>query len=137
MRSILGLIAGLAVAIVTVMLFQWISHTVWPPPEGLNTKDSAALAEHLKVAPLGSLILVVAGYIVGTFDGVFLGCFIGSAKRYIYAVVIGGLVLIGTISTLIMIPHPIWFAASSLVGIPVAAWLATVVAPRPKTAEGS
>ena len=137
MRSILGLIAGLAVAIVTVMLFQWISHTVWPPPEGLNTKDSAALAEHLKVAPLGSLILVVAGYIVGTFDGVFLGCFIGTAKRYIYAVVIGGLVLIGTISTLIMIPHPIWFAASSLIGIPVAAWLATIVAPTLSPADGS
>ncbi len=137
MRSILGLIAGLAVAILTVMLFQWISHTVWPPPEGLDPKDSAALAEHLKVAPLGSLILVVAGYIVGTFDGVFLGCLIGTAKRYIYAVVIGGLILIGTISTLIMIPHPIWFMVSSLIGIPVAAWLGTVLAPTLNTADGS
>ncbi len=136
MRSILGLILGLVVAIVTVMLFQWISHTVWPPPEGLDPNDSAALAEHLKVAPPGSLILVVAGYIVGTFDGVFLGCFIGTAKRYIYAVVIGGLILIGTITTLIMIPHPIWFMVSSLIGIPLAAWLATVVAPAPKTADG-
>ena len=137
MRSILGLIFGLAVAILTVMLFQWISHTVWPPPEGLDPQDSAALAEHLRVAPLGSLILVVAGYIVGTFDGVFLGCFIGTAKRYIPAVVIGGLVLIGTISTLIMIPHPIWFAVSSLIGIPVAAWLATVVAPERRLADDS
>ena len=137
MRSILGLILGLAVAILTVMLFQWISHTVWPPPEGLDPNDSAALAEHLKAAPLGSLILVVAGYVVGTFDGVFLGCFIGTAKRYVYAVVIGGLILVGTISTLIMIPHPIWFSASSLIGIPVAAWFATVLAPVPKPAGGS
>lgn len=137
MRSIVGLILGLAVAILTVMLFQWISHAVWPPPEGLDPNDSAALVEHLKAAPLGSLILVVAGYVVGTFDGVFLGCFIGTAKRYIYAVVIGGLILVGTISTLIMIPHPIWFSASSLIGIPVAAWLATVLAPAPKPADDS
>ena len=137
MRSILALILGLAVAILTVMLFQWISHTVWPAPEGLNLEDSAVMAEHLKGAPIGSLILVVAGYIVGTFDGVFLGCFIGTIKRYIYAVVIGGLVLVGTISTLIMIPHPLWFSISSLIGIPVAAWLATIVAPTPKLADGS
>ena len=137
MRSFLGLILGLAVAILTVMLFQWISHTVWPPPEGLDPKDSAALAEHLKAAPLGSLILVVAGYIVGTFDGVFLGCFIGTAKRYIYAVVIGGLILVGTISTLIMIPHPLWFSASALVGIPLAAWLATMLPPSRMTTFSS
>lgn len=131
MRSILGLILGLAVAILTVMLFQWISHAVWPPPEGLDPKDSAALAEHLKSAPLGSLILVVAGYIVGTFDGVFLACWIGTAKRYIFPVVIGGLVLVGTVSTLIMIPHPLWFSAAALIGIPFAAWLAAIAAPGP------
>ncbi len=134
MRSIVGLIVGLAIAIATVMLFQWISHTVWPPPEGLDLEDSAALAEHLKAAPMGALALVLAGYIVGTLDGVFVGCWIGSAKRYIYAVVIGGLILVGTISTLIMIPHPVWFSAAALIGIPVAAWLATLVAPDLKPA---
>ncbi len=134
MRSILGLVVGIAVAVLTIMLFQWISHTVWPPPEGLDTENSAALAEHLKDAPLASLLLVVAGYIVGTFDGVFLGCLIGTAKRYIYAVVIGGLMLVGTITTLIMIPHPIWFTISVLAGIPLAAWLATRVAPNPAPA---
>ena len=72
MRSFFGLLLGLVVTIVTVVLFQWISHFVWPPPEGLDIEDSSALAEHMKTAPIGSLILVVAGYIVGTFDGVFL-----------------------------------------------------------------
>lgn len=131
MRSLVGLAVGLAVAVLTVMLFQWVSHTVWPLPEGFDPKDSAALAEHLKSAPIGSLLMVIAGYVVGAFDGVFIGCLIGTMKRIIFAVVIGGLILVGTISTLIMIPHPLWFSVSALAGIPIAAWLATVVAPAP------
>ena len=137
MRSILGLVLGLAVAILTVWLLQMIGHTVWPLPEGLDLEDSAAMAEHVKAAPIGSLILVLAGYIVGTFDGVFLGCWIGTAKRYMSAVVIGGLMLVATITNLIMIPHPLWFSASALIGIPVAAWLATIVAPARKPADES
>lgn len=135
MRNFLAMMLGLATAVVTIILFEWVSVFVWPPPEGLDPNDSAARAEYMKTAPIESLILVVAGYIVATFEGVFLGCLFGTAKRYIFAVVIGGLVLVWTISNLIMIPHPLWFTVSALVGIPLAAWLATLVVPTLRPAE--
>lgn len=129
LRDVLGAITGIAVAVLTVMLFEWISHMMYPVPADLDITSTAALADHMASAPPGALILVLAGYFVATFDGTFIACWIGRAKPVIFAMVVGVLMLVATVSNLIMIPHPMWFNIAAVAGIIIAAWSATVAVP--------
>lgn len=129
LRDVLGAIAGIALAVLTVMVFDWISHMVYPVPVDLDISSTAALADHMASAPPGALIIVVAGYFVATFDGTFIACWIGRAKPVIFAMVVGILMLVATVSNLIMIPHPMWFNIAAVAGIIIAAWSATVAVP--------
>ncbi len=124
MRNILGALAGIAVAVLTVMLFEWIGHTIYPLPPGLEITDTEALNAHLAAAPIIALLLVLAGNLIATFDGTFVACLIGRTKPHIYALLIGVLMLAATTSNLIMFRHPTWFSVSAVVGIIVSAWLA-------------
>ena len=128
MRNVLGAVAGIATAVLTVMLMDWLSHTVYPFPDGLEVTDSGAMSAHIAAAPIAALLLVLAGNLIATFDGTFVACLIGRAPRYIYALLITVLMLAGTASNLIIIPHPTWFSVSAVVGIIASAWLAMKVA---------
>ena len=128
LRQVLGALAGIATAVLTVMLMEWLSHVIYPLPDGLEITDSAALRAHIAAAPLAALLLVLLGYLIATFDGTFVACLIGRAPPYIYALLIAVLMLAGTASNLIMIPHPTWFSVLAVVGIIASAWLAKKVA---------
>ncbi len=129
LRDVLGAIVGIAVAVLTVTLFNWISHTVYPVPSDFDVTSTAALAEHLASAPPGALLIVLAGYFVATFDGAFIACWIGRAKPVIFALVVGVIMMVLTSTNLIMIPHPMWFNIAAVAGIIIAAWSATVAVP--------
>lgn len=129
LRSVIGVIVGLAIAFATVWFMQWISHTVFPPPADLDVTNTDAMAAYMADAPIGGLILVLAGYIIATFDGAFAACLIGRAKPVVFGLTIGVIMLALTATNLILIPHPIWFSVSSIAGIVIAAWLAILVAP--------
>jgi uncharacterized protein YacL len=49
----------------------------------------------------------------------------------IYAIVVGGLMLVATAANLLTIPHPLWFSVLGVVGIIVAAWLGMTLGARP------
>ena len=65
-------------------------------------------------------------------------CKIGDANPMIFAGVVGGLMLIGTLFNLVTIPHPLWFSILGLVGIAVGAWLGMTLGAGPavETAAG-
>ena len=100
LRKVLGALAGIATAVLTVMLMQWLSHIIYPLPDGLEVTNSGAMSAHIAAAPVAALLLVLAGYLIATFDGTFVACLIGRAPPYIYALLIGVLMLAGTASDL-------------------------------------
>ena len=69
MRNIIAVVVGIAVAVITVMLIQWVSHSVFPPPADLNSEDSEAIAAYMAAAPVPALLIVLFGYMMATFDG--------------------------------------------------------------------
>jgi len=129
MRKIIAAVVGIAVAVLTVMLIQWISHTVFPPPAGIDYEDAEQVAAYMAAAPIPALLIVAFGYMMATFDGVFVACLIARSQAHIYALVVGGMMLAATIANLLLIPHPVWFSATSIGGILVFAWLAMKIAP--------
>jgi hypothetical protein len=128
-RKLVAAAVGVTTAILTVVASQWLSHRLFPPPENLASADSAALAAYIANAPVAALLIVLFGYILATFDGTLIACLIGRARASAYALLIGLLMLVATISNLIMIPHPLWFSATALLGIVIAAWAATQCLP--------
>ena len=79
---------------------------------------------------LGDLVIMLVGYLMATFDGIVVACLIGRTQPFIYALIIGVLMLAGTVSNLIMLQHPTWFSVSAIVGIIVSACLASQFAAR-------
>ncbi len=137
LRNIAGGIIGIAVAVLTVMFVEWISHSLFPFPDGLEITDTEALNTHLGSLPLTAFLLVLAGNLIATFDGVLAACLIGRIKPFFYALLIGMLMIAATASNLLMFRHPDWYSAAVLIGIVVSAWLAMTIASRIRPMRGN
>ena len=124
LRNIIAAITGVAVAVLLVMLIEALGHAVYPPPSNLQADDLDAVRAYIATAPLGALLFPALAYVVATFCGTLVARYIGTVKPVIYGTIVGGLMLVATISNLIMIPHPLWFSVAALIGIVASAWLA-------------
>ena len=122
-KNIVAGFAGIIVAGLLVWLVEMLGHTVYPPPTDINFADADAMRAYIDTLPIGALLFVAAAWFIGTLGGTFLACKLGDAKPMIYAIVVGGLMLVATVANLIMIPHPLWFSILGVIGILVAAWL--------------
>jgi len=126
LRDIAGAIIGIAVAVVTVMFVEWIGHSLFPLPDGLEITDTEALNARIGSLPLTAFLLLLAGNLIATFDGVLIACLIGRVKPFFYALLIGMLVIAYTASDLLIFQHPNWYSAAVLIGIVLSAWLAMI-----------
>ncbi len=126
-RSIGALIAGIVTAFASIYLIEMLGHMIYPPPADLDFSDPEAIRPYIATLPIIALLFPMFGWFVGAFAGSLVADFCGDAKPYVFAAIVGGLVLAGTIANLIIIPHPLWFSIISLIGIVASAWLATRV----------
>jgi hypothetical protein len=127
-KNVAAAIAGIVTAFVMIMLIEKLGHVIYPPPTDLDFSDPEVMRPYIATLPFLALLFPMIAWVVGTFAGTIVACKIGTANPLAFAAVIGGLVLAGTIANLIMIPHPVWFSAVSLVAIAASAWIAVRVA---------
>lgn len=125
LRSILAVLAGVVVAWITVSLFEFASMHAFPPPPDIDVRDPQQLAALISQMPMGALVLVLAGWVVGALDGGLVAAWI--SKRRVPAIVVGVLVMLGALLMVTMAPHPLWMSiAGVLLPVPAAlfgAWL--------------
>lgn len=126
LKNIAAGIAGVVIAVALVWVVERVGHAVYPPPPDLNFADPDTMRAYIQTLPLGALLFVAAAWFIGTLGGTCAACAIGTAKPMIFAIVVGGLMLVATIMNLVMIPHPTWFSVLGIVGVVVAAWLGTM-----------
>ena len=134
-RNIGAGIAGVVVAGLLVWVVEMIGHTAYPMPEGLDYRDTEAMASYVASLPVGALLSVVLAWVIGTFGGTFVGSRIGTAPPYIFAVLVGGFVLLGIALNLAAIPHPTWMGVTGVIGTIVAAWLGMQLGKQKAAAE--
>ena len=127
-RDILAALAGIAIAVLIVFIATELNHTVYPPPPQLDFSDPDALRPFIATLPIGAFLLLMGGWVVGTFVGSVIAGRIGTAKPWVYPAIVGGLVFTATVANLLAIPHPLWFSITALIGIVASAWLANGVA---------
>jgi hypothetical protein len=112
-RALLSVAAGIALAFVGIALIQSIGHQMYPPPEGIDPTDREAFAEIVAQMPVGTLLMVLLAYGLGTFAGAWLAARL--AGRWFYAMLVGGVMMLAGVSNLVAIPHPWWFTVLGIV----------------------
>lgn len=136
-RKLLAGVAGVIVAVVTIQLVEMLGHLVYPPPADFEFGDPEQVREFIASLPVGSILFVGAAWALGAFLGTLAGALIARSGAVPYAVVVGGMVLAGAATMLVIIPHPWWFTVAAPACIIIAAFLATIVAPRLRPSQGA
>lgn len=132
-RTILGILAGLVVAWITMSLSEFASVVLHRPPAGADLRDPQVLAAHIAAAPMSAMLVVLAGWTLGAFLGAWIAART-ARHRLAAALAVGALVLVGVIANSMLIPHPLWMTIAG-VALPIpAAWMAARIAgPRSQT----
>ena len=131
-RNILAGVAGVIAAGFIVWLVEMVGHGVYPPPADLDFKDMEAMSAYVSTLPFGAFLFVGGAWFLGSLGGTLLASRIGNAEPLIYAVVIGGVVLIAAAFNLVMMPHPIGFSIPAVAGIVIGAWLGMTIGRAPE-----
>lgn len=87
----------------------------------VNNPD--AVAAYAASLPLGSLLSVLIAWVGGTAAGVVAGSRVAAGRPMLIASIVGAMVLLGAVMQVLQFPHPIWLVVSSMIGIPMAAFL--------------
>ena len=66
---IVGVVAGLVVAMLVVMAVEGAGHAMFPPPEGLDITRPEDQAQLMELIPLGAKIAVVVAWFLGALAG--------------------------------------------------------------------
>ena len=110
-RIILGIIAGLIAAVITVALVEMLGHLIYPPPPGVDVSDPEQLSAIMSTIPLGAKIAVLIAWAVGIIVGSVVAMLI--SKKPWSAWIVGGFILLMGAITMYMIPHPLWMVIAT------------------------
>ena len=139
LRKLAAAVVGIIVAIATIQVVELLGHLVYPPPADIEFDNVEQVREFMASLPTGSILFVGAAWAVGTFLGTLAGALLSKSKPLPYAIVVGGIVLAGAATMLLIIPHPLWFTIAAPVAVIIAAILAMYAAnglrPSPDAAE--
>ena len=118
-RKILAVVVGFIVATAIFMIFEMANSMVMAPPSPEVMKDRAKLAEYMANGPVTAYIVVLIGYIIGSFAGGFIVTKMSRRESpgIILPILIGAILELGAILLFfaVMPGQPIWFIAASLV----------------------
>lgn len=114
MKRIIAVLAGCIVSVLVIFLSEGLSHTLNPPPEGLNPNDPEQLKTLMAEAPFLALVLVQVGAFLGAFVGGMIASAVIGTKDKLPAIGVGVVLTLLGLINLVLIPHPVWFTLTAL-----------------------
>jgi len=129
-RSILGFLAGAAVAMVIIAAVEGISNIMHPLPEGLDTTDMEAMRAHAKTLPSSAFVMVLLAWSLGALGGGWLAAKIARRSPGTHGLAVGLLLLLGAVINLLLIPHPGWMWPAGVLLPPALGYLGGLLARR-------
>lgn len=123
LRSVLGMLLAFVVASAIMMVVEMINGKVLYPQLGKAAEgvtDPAVVRQLMANAPVGALLVVLAGWALGTVVGGLIAGRMASRSGALHAVVFGAIIALAGIANNLMIPPPAWFWVAGLV-VPLAA----------------
>jgi hypothetical protein len=115
LRKVLAILIGAGAAFAMVAIVESMGQSVYPPPPNLDFNNAEQVGEYIQNAPIGAFGFILGAWVVAVVIGGFIAAFI--ARKVVFAVVIGVLVLAASAVNLFMIPHPTWFSITGIIVI--------------------
>ena len=123
LRTILGIVAGVVVAFVVLMGLEMAGHAAMPPPAGLDPADPEDLKQMVASASTAAKAWVVFAWFAAAVAGGWLARRLSRASWAGW--VIAGLIVVGGIANIMMIPHPLWMLIAAVAVPLLGGWLVT------------
>lgn len=108
-RNILSVVIGLAVAIITFLVFEFFNATMHPAPTNLDYNDGVAVKAFYENQPLSLWVMVLVGWFVGSFLCGLLIKWISKNDKRKLPIIAGGILTLSAIANFFSLPHPTWF----------------------------
>ena len=115
-HRLIGLAAGLAVALASIVFVEFVGNQFFPPPRGYDMSAGSALS-----LPVANLMWPVIGWFVGAMAGAWVAVRISGERWTGWA--IAALVLAATIFNFAMITHPTWMLIVGPLAPIIGAWV--------------
>lgn len=123
MRTILGVLAGLAIAMLVIAGVEAVSAMFFKLPANFATLDRVDQAQVMADMPATAKRLIVIGWALGAAIGGYVAN--GIARSGSAAGVVGVLVAVSGIANVIMLPHPFWMQLAAFWAPLLGAWSVT------------
>lgn len=111
-RGVMAILAGLVVAMLVVGMVEMAGHAIFPPPEGLDLTKLEDQRRLMEVVPLAAKIAVVAAWFLGALAGCAVAAWLSRSIRPGW--VVAGVMVLLSIYTTQMFPHPVWMIACAV-----------------------
>lgn len=128
-RAIVAVVAGGVTAFVVVFLCEALGHMLYPPPPDLDISKPEDQARLMEVIPTGAKVAVVVAWFLGSLAGSAVAARIGRAP--LYAWIIGAIMVVLSVVTTRMFPHPTWMVVAAVV-LPIIAAVIAIRLTRPR-----
>ncbi|MGB0979312.1 MAG: hypothetical protein ACPGVV_07945 [Croceimicrobium sp.] len=115
LKNILAVVAGIVIGAAVNMLIISISGSLVPLPEGVDPNDMESIKANMHRYETMHFIMPFLAHALGTLVGAFVAAKIAANRKRIFALLIGGVFLIGGIMMVVELPSPAWFNALDLV----------------------
>lgn len=123
LRGVAGIVIGLVAAFVIVATTNSASHAIYPVAAHIDAGDPAAMKALIASMPLGALITLVVGWVVGAYVAAVIALMVAERRRWA-GLTAAGLFLLVVLANLLMLPHPLWMIVAGLAGVIAAGWAA-------------
>ncbi|HJW33987.1 MAG TPA: hypothetical protein VJ505_11525 [Holophagaceae bacterium] len=117
LRRVSGVILGFVVASAVMMVVEFTNGHLFYPDLGQAAKavkDAAQMKALMAQVPVGALLVVMTGWLLGAIAGGWAATRLARAESTAPAFILGGLLILAGITNNLMMPPPLWFWVASL-----------------------
>jgi hypothetical protein len=129
-KRILSVVAGALTAIAILSAVEMMSPHVFPVPAHIDMNNPQAVAEMVRTMPAGAFLMILSGYILGAFCGGWVAAKVASENKLRSALIVGLVLVVGSIINFMQIPHPLWFIVTSTASYLIFSYLGGITGER-------
>ena len=108
LRSVLGIVVGVVVALAIITGFDFLSSSLFPLPPGVDPFDPAQLQAVMDQIPAAAFGIILLGWAAASFFGAWLAARIAGRAPFVHGMTVAVLLLVAGVLNMMLVPHPIW-----------------------------
>ncbi len=131
-RRFVAVFAGIVLGGLVVALVEGVNVVLFPPPEGLDYRDPAALGRYMAGLPPAAFAVVGLAWNLGALAGGAVAGRIAPLHAAVNGLAVGAMLAGASVMNLVDpdLPHPPWMWLAALLPVPVARYAARWVGAR-------